>query len=78
MDQAALGRYYLDEDTNILGNLKEQILQLLGSWEKPSFIGKVTLYNSASTGRRQARSYRTQRLGARNGIFETASLCGNY
>lgn len=70
MDQAALGRYYLDEDTT-LGNLKEQILQLLGSWEKRVLHWEeVTLYNSASTAT-AAVLIALRRLGARTVVFET-------
>ncbi|HYX50970.1 MAG TPA: aminotransferase class I/II-fold pyridoxal phosphate-dependent enzyme [Ktedonobacteraceae bacterium] len=70
MDKAALGRYYLDEDTT-LGNLKERILELLNSWEQRSLHWEeVTLYNSASTAT-AAVLIALKRLGARTVVFET-------
>ena len=65
-----LGRYYLDEDTT-LGVLKEQILELLGLWEKRKVEWQeVTLYNSASTAT-AAVLVALKRLGVRTILFET-------
>lgn len=65
-----LGRYYLDEDTT-LGVLKEQILKLLGLWEKRKVEWQqVTLYNSASTAT-AAVLVALKRLGVRTILFET-------
>jgi len=70
IDQAAFGRYYLDEDST-LGSLKERILELLGSWEQ-RFLHweEVTLYNSASTAT-AAVLIALKRLGAKTVVFET-------
>jgi histidinol-phosphate/aromatic aminotransferase/cobyric acid decarboxylase-like protein len=65
-----LGRYYLDEGTT-LGVLKEQILELLGLWEKRRVEWQqVTLYNSASTAT-AAVLVALKRLGVRTILFET-------
>jgi histidinol-phosphate/aromatic aminotransferase/cobyric acid decarboxylase-like protein len=70
VDQAAFGRYYLDEDAT-LGGLKESILDLLGFWEKRIVHWEdVTLYNSASTAT-AAVLIALRRLGARTVVFET-------
>lgn len=70
VDQAAFGRYYVDEDAT-LGGLKESILDLLGFWEKRIVHWEdVTLYNSASTAT-AAVLIALRRLGARTVVFET-------
>jgi histidinol-phosphate/aromatic aminotransferase/cobyric acid decarboxylase-like protein len=70
VNEAALGRYYLDEDKN-LGSLKEQILQLVEFWEKkPLNWNEMTLYNSVSTAT-AAVLVALKRLGARTVVFET-------
>lgn len=70
IDEAAFGRYYLDEDTT-LGGLKERILDLLGFWEKRVVNWEdITLYNSASTAT-AAVLIALRRLGARTVVFET-------
>jgi histidinol-phosphate/aromatic aminotransferase/cobyric acid decarboxylase-like protein len=70
IEEAAFGRYYLDEDTT-LGALKERILDLLGFWEKRVVNWEdMTLYNSASTAT-AAVLIALRRLGARTVVFET-------
>jgi histidinol-phosphate/aromatic aminotransferase/cobyric acid decarboxylase-like protein len=70
VDEAAFGRYYLDEDTT-LGGLKERILDLLGFWERRVVNWEeITLYNSASTAT-AAVLIALRRLGARTVVFET-------
>lgn len=70
VNEAALGRYYLDEDKT-LGTLKEQILQLMEFWER-RILGwdEMTLYNSVSTAT-AAVLVALKRLGARTVVFET-------
>jgi len=70
VNPSQLGRYYLDEDTT-LGHLKEQILGLLGLWEKRTIRWEeVTLYNSASTAT-AAVLVTLKRLGVKTILFET-------
>jgi histidinol-phosphate/aromatic aminotransferase/cobyric acid decarboxylase-like protein len=70
VNEAALGRYYLDEDKT-LGSLKNQILQLVEFWEKRSLDwDEITLYNSVSTAT-AAILVALKRLGARTVVFET-------
>lgn len=50
IDSESLGRYYLDEGSN-LGDLKANIVDLLSFWENSKLEhANVTLYNSVSTG----------------------------
>lgn len=70
VDEASLGRYYLDEDRT-LGGLKEQIIQLVAFWENRLINwDEVTLYNSVSTAT-AAVLIALKRLGARTVVFET-------
>jgi histidinol-phosphate/aromatic aminotransferase/cobyric acid decarboxylase-like protein len=70
IEEAALGRYYLDEG-NTLGGLKSQILDLVGSWEKRCLaLEEITLYNSVSTAA-SAVLVTLKRRGARTVVFET-------
>lgn len=70
VNEAALGRYYLDEDKT-LGTLKEQILQLVEFWERRTLgWDEMTLYNSVSTAT-AAVLVALKRLGARTVVFET-------
>lgn len=70
VNEAALGRYYLDEDKT-LGSLKEQILQLVEFWEGRTLgWDEMTLYNSVSTAT-AAILVALKRLGARTIVFET-------
>jgi histidinol-phosphate/aromatic aminotransferase/cobyric acid decarboxylase-like protein len=70
VNEAALGRYYLDEDKT-LGSLKDQILQLIEFWEKRALAWEeITLYNSVSTAT-SAVLIALKRLGAKTVVFET-------
>lgn len=70
VNQAALGRYYLDEDRT-LGSLKEEILELIEFWEKRALgWDEITLYNSVSTAT-TAILIALKRLGAKTVVFES-------
>jgi histidinol-phosphate/aromatic aminotransferase/cobyric acid decarboxylase-like protein len=70
INEAALGRYYLDEDKT-LGSLKNQIIKLVEFWENRS-LGweEMTLYNSVSTAT-AAVLIALRRLGVKTIVFET-------
>jgi histidinol-phosphate/aromatic aminotransferase/cobyric acid decarboxylase-like protein len=70
IDEAALGRYYLDEDKT-LGSLKNEILKLVEFWENRSLAWEeMTLYNSVSTAT-AAVLIALRRLGVKTIMFET-------